>query len=46
MLQYMWDTPGLGDPFGDDEATVKEIAEKYKETDLLVYCLDMRSVCH
>ena len=38
----VWDTPGLGDPFGDDEATVKEIAEKCKETDLLVYCLDIR----
>lgn len=38
----VWDTPGLGDPFGDDEATAKEIAEKCKETDLLVYCLDIR----
>ena len=38
----VWDTPGLVDPFGDDEATVKEIAEKYKEADLLVYCLDIR----
>ena len=39
----VWDTPGLGDPLGDDEATAKEIAEKCKETDLLVYCLDIRS---
>ena len=38
----VWDTPGLGDPFGDDEATAKGIAEKCKETDLLVYCLDIR----
>ena len=38
----VWDTPGLGDPFGDDEATAKEIAEKCKEADLLVYCLDIR----
>ena len=37
----MWDTPGLGDPFGDDEATVKEIAEKCKP-DLLVYSLDIQ----
>ena len=38
----VWDTPGLGDPFGDDRTTAKEIAEKCKETDLLVYCLDIR----
>ena len=38
----VWDTPGLGDPFGDDEATAKEIAEKCKEADLLIYCLDIR----
>ena len=38
----VWKTPGLGDPFGDDETTVKEIAEKYKEADLLVYSLDIR----
>ena len=38
----VWDTPGLGDPFGDDKTTVKEIAEKCKEADLLVYCLDIR----
>ena len=38
----VWDTPGLGDPFGDDEATAIEIAEKCKEADLLVYCLDIR----
>jgi len=38
----VWDTPGLGDPFGDDEATAKQIAEKCQETDLLVYCLDIR----
>ena len=38
----VWDTPGLGDAFGDDEATAKEIAEKCKKTDLLVYCLDVR----
>ena len=39
----VWDTPGLGDPFGDDEATVKEIAEKCKETDLVVNCLNVQS---
>ena len=38
----VWDTPGLGDPLGDDEATAKEIAEKCKEVDLLLYCLDIR----
>jgi len=38
----VWDTPGLGDPFGDDEATAKQIAVKCQETDLLVYCLDIR----
>ena len=37
----LWDTPGLGDLF-DDEATAKEITEKCQETDLLVYCLDIR----
>ena len=38
----VWDTPGLGDPFFDDEATAKEIAEKCQEADLLIYCLDIR----
>ena len=38
----VWDTQGMGDPFSDDEATAKEIAEKCKETDLLVYCLDVQ----
>ena len=42
IIVRVWDTPGLGDPFGDDEATAKEIAKKCKETDLLVYCLDIR----
>ena len=37
----VWDTPGLGALF-DDEATAKEITEKCQETDLLVYCLDIR----
>ena len=37
----VWDTPGLGALF-DDETTAKEITEKCQETDLLVYCLDIR----
>ena len=38
----VWDTPGLGDAFGNDEATAKEIAGKCKDADLLLYCMDMR----
>ena len=38
----VWDTPGLGDVFGDDEAVVSQVAQKCKETDLLLYCLDIR----
>ena len=38
----VWDTPGLGDAFGDDEQVVSEVAQKCKKTDLLLYCLDMR----
>lgn len=38
----VWDTPGLGDVFGDDEAVVTQVSQKCKETDLLLYCLDIR----
>lgn len=38
----VWDTPGLGDVFGDDEKVVTQVAQKCKKTDLLLYCLDMR----
>ena len=38
----VWDTPGLGNVFGDDEKVVTQVAHKCKETDLLLYCLDIR----
>jgi len=36
------DTPGLGDPFGNEEANIAAIAEHCKYCDLLIYCMDMR----
>ena len=36
------DTPGLADPFRDEEANLKAIAEHCSDCDLLIYCMDMR----
>jgi len=36
------DTPGLGDPFGNEEANIAAIAKHCKYCDLLIYCMDMR----
>ena len=36
------DTPGLGAAFGNSEEVFQQVAEKVKDADLLVYCLDMR----
>lgn len=39
----VWDTPGLGDIFNEDEdSTMEEIVRVTRKTDLLLYCLDMR----
>ena len=38
----VWDTPGLGDPFLDEKETIKQIRENCSNSDLLLYCLDMR----
>ena len=38
----VWDTPGLGDVFGDDEQVVSQVAQQCKKTDLLLYCFDIR----
>lgn len=38
----IFDTPGLADPFHDEEANLIEISKHCKDADLLVYCLDMR----
>ena len=38
----LWDSPGLGGAFGNSEENLHQVVEKAKETDLLVYCLDMR----
>ena len=38
----LWDTPGLGAAFGNSEEVFQQVAEKAKDADLLVYCLDMR----
>ena len=37
-----WDSPGIGTVFSDEEALFRLLAEKCSETDLLLYCLDMR----
>ena len=37
----VWDTPGLGDVFGNDDFVVTQVAQQYKKTDLL-YCFDIR----
>ena len=37
-----WDSPGIGNVFSDEEALFKLLAKKGSETDLLLYCLDMR----
>ena len=36
------DCPGLGDPVNDEEANLSEISKHCRDTDLLIYCLDMR----
>lgn len=38
----LWDTPGLGAAFGNNEEVFQQVVEKVKDADLLVYCLDMR----
>ena len=38
----LWDSPGLGGAFGNNEEILQQVVEKAKGTDLLVYCLDMR----
>ena len=37
-----WDSPGIGSPYRDEDALYTQLAAKYKEADLLFYCLDMR----
>ena len=38
----LWDSPGLGGAFGNNEEILQQVVKKAKGTDLLVYCLDMR----
>ncbi len=38
----LWDTPGLGTGEGTEDG-LKQVTEKISETDVLVYCLDMRT---
>lgn len=40
----LWDTPGLGGAVGDTvtEDSLRQVTEKVKETDVLIYCIDMR----
>ena len=37
-----WDSPGIGNVFSNEEMLFTQLAKKYSETDLLLYCLDMR----
>ena len=37
----LWDSPGLGGPFGNNEEILQQVVEMAKSKDLLVYCLDM-----
>ena len=37
-----WDSPGIGSLYRDEDALYTQLAAKYKEADLLFYCLDMR----
>jgi len=37
-----WDSPGIGNIFSDEKEIITLLAEKCSETDLLLYCLDMR----
>ena len=37
-----WDSPGIGNVYGDEDTLYTQLAEKYKEADILFYCLDMR----
>ena len=39
----VYDTPGLADPFHDEEANLTEISKHCLDADLLIYCFDMRS---
>ena len=40
----VFDTPGLDDPYRDDEDTVREMVEKTEgRVDLLMFCLDIRN---
>ena len=36
------DTPGIADPFRDEDANFKAIAEHCSDCDLLIYCMDIR----
>ena len=36
------DTPGFADPFRDEEANLKVIADHCSNCDLLIYCIDIR----
>ena len=38
----LWDSPGLGGAFGNNEENIHQVVQKVRGTDLLVYCLDMR----
>ena len=39
----IWDTPGLGDGFNcNEEEYMKKLAIRVEQSDLLLYCLDMR----
>ena len=37
-----WDSPGIGNVYRDEDALYAQLADKYKEADILFYCLDMR----
>ena len=38
----LWDSPGIGNVYRDEDALYAQLADKYKEADILFYCLDMR----
>ena len=37
------DTPGIADPFRDEDTNLKAIAEHCSNCDLLIYCMDIRA---
>ena len=37
-----WGSPGVGDIFSNKEVIFRQLVEKCKDTDLLLYCIDMR----